>query len=80
MRYNLHLIFYMQKVIVMLSVVIPAFNEEKMIPVAAERIGWVLSDAGIPCELIFVDDGSTDGSWEAVRSLSAPEGSDIRIK
>ncbi len=64
----------------MLSVVIPAFNEEKMIPVAAERIGWVLSDAGIPCELIFVDDGSTDGSWEAVRSLSAPEGSDIRIR
>ena len=55
----------------MLSVVIPAYNEEKMIPIAAERIGDVLSDAGIPYELIFVDDGSSDGSWEAITSLSS---------
>ena len=57
----------------MLSVIIPAYNEEKMIPIAAERISGVLDDAGIDHELIFVDDGSTDGSWEAISALASGE-------
>ena len=38
----------------LLSVVIPAWNEEKTIPAAAEKILRVLDEAGIPCELVFV--------------------------
>ena len=47
----------------MLSVVIPAYNEEKLIAAAAGRIGEVLRGADIPYELVFVDDGSADGTW-----------------
>lgn len=50
----------------MLSVVIPAYNEEKLIGLAAGRIGSILREAGIPCELIFVDDGSADRTWEEI--------------
>ena len=41
----------------MLSVVIPAFNEQEMVPAAAGQIDGILSRAGIPHELIFIDDG-----------------------
>ncbi len=50
----------------LLSVVIPAWNEEKNVPAAAEKILRVLDEAGIPCELVFVDDGSADGTWACV--------------
>ena len=55
----------------MLSVVLPSYNEEKMIPLAAKRLGEVLDGAGIDYELLFVDDGSRDGTWEAIRRCSA---------
>ena len=66
----------------MLSVVIPAYNEAGAVPRAAQRIGGVLQGEAIPYELIFVDDGSSDGTWEeialAVRfGLAAMEGRDI---
>lgn len=51
----------------LLSVVIPAFNEEQSVPLAAAAVVGVLKDAGIPYELIFVDDGSKDGTWEEIR-------------
>lgn len=50
----------------MLSVVIPAYNEEKLIGLAAGQIGSILREAGIPYELIFVDDGSADRTWEEI--------------
>lgn len=50
----------------MLTVVIPSFNEEKMIPIAAERLESILRGAQIEHELLFVDDGSKDGTWEAI--------------
>ena len=50
----------------MLSVIIPAWNEEKMVPLAAARIAELLREADIDYELIFVDDGSRDGTWSAV--------------
>lgn len=50
----------------LLSVVIPAYNEEEMVPQAAAVIGKVLEDAAIPFELIFVDDGSKDRTWETI--------------
>ena len=44
----------------MLSVVIPAFNEQETVAAAAREIGRVLTEAQIPYELVFVDDGSRD--------------------
>lgn len=54
----------------MVSVIIPAFNEENMVVMAAEEISRRLLAYEIPFELIFVDDGSTDGTWEKLETLS----------
>lgn len=54
----------------MLSVVIPSYNEEDNIPAAAKEITAVLEKENINCELIFVDDGSRDGSWDKIISLN----------
>ena len=54
----------------MLSIVLPSYNEEKMIPIATERLGKILDDAKIDYELLFVDDGSRDGTWKEIRRCS----------
>ncbi len=54
----------------MLSVVIPAYNEEEMVPQAARQIGKILTAAQIDHELIFVDDGSRDKTWERVEQAA----------
>ena len=54
----------------MLSVVIPAFNEQEMVPAAAGQIDGILSRAGIPHELILIDDGSRDATWAEIRAES----------
>ncbi len=58
----------------MLSVVIPVYNEEAVLEKTASVIRGVLSDAAIGCELIFVDDGSKDATWEKITALSASGG------
>ena len=55
----------------MLSVIIPAYNEEAMLQKAAKVIGGLLSEQKIPHELIFVDDGSKDRTWELIQEQSA---------
>ncbi len=50
----------------LLSVVVPAFNEEEMVLKAAETIAKVLSQEHIDFELIFVDDGSKDKTWDRI--------------
>ena len=52
----------------MLSVVLPAYNEEKMIQKAADTLDRILGDAEIPYELVFVNDGSKDGTWAAIEA------------
>ncbi len=54
----------------LLSVVIPSYNEEKNIALAAERFAEVLREAGIEYELIFVDDGSKDRTYELICEAS----------
>lgn len=54
----------------MLSVVLPVYNEEKNIECAYEAIRDVLKGAGIDFELVFVNDGSKDNSFEKVRELA----------
>ena len=55
----------------LLSVVLPSYNEEASIPRAADTISALLAGAGIPFEIIFVDDGSRDRTWEAVQAQAA---------
>lgn len=50
----------------MLSVILPSYNEEKMIPVAADTISAILDRENIDFELLFVDDGSKDATWENI--------------
>lgn len=59
----------------MLSVVIPAYYEEETVPAAARTIGAVLTQAQIPHELIFVDDGSKDATWARIQAAAAADAS-----
>ena len=61
----------------MMSIVIPAYNEEENIEKAASVIGGLMDEHSIPCEIIFVDDGSRDSSWSIIDRLSR-ENSNIR--
>lgn len=54
---------------VFLSVVIPVFNEEESLPPLCEKLHAVLERLGKQCEVIFVDDGSTDRSFDVMREL-----------
>ena len=54
-----------------LSVVLPAYNEEESVPLAADMIGDLLTQAGIDHELIFVNDGSRDHTWRAIQEAAA---------
>jgi len=51
------------------SVVIPAFNEEENLEVLYTRLTRVMGSLGESYEIIFVDDGSTDGSFQILRDL-----------
>ena len=58
----------------MLSVILPAYNEEKMIAVAAETLAGILDEAGIEFELLFVNDGSKDRTWEEICAARERDG------
>lgn len=53
-----------------LSVVLPAYNEERMIAKAAEVISGILKSENISYELVFVDDGSKDSTWEQIQTAA----------
>jgi glycosyltransferase involved in cell wall biosynthesis len=54
-----------------LSVIIPAKNEERNLPLLIERLFCALRAIGRPFEAIVVNDGSTDGSLRVLRELVA---------
>jgi len=60
-----------------LSIVVPLFNEEESLPELYTRLSAVLSSLGLACEIILVDDGSTDHSLEIIEALAAK---DPRVK
>ena len=55
----------------MLSVIIPAYNEEKCIKSAYNVIYSLLTEQNIDSEFIFVDDGSQDNTYKMITELSA---------
>jgi len=54
----------------MISVVIPLFNEAESLPELFTWIAKVMKENSFSFELIFVDDGSKDNSWEVITQLS----------
>ena len=52
-----------------ISVVIPLYNEEESLPELEAWIERVMTENHFTYEIIFVDDGSNDRSWEVIRSL-----------
>lgn len=60
-----------------LSVIIPVFNEESVLPHLRERLSTVIEKLNMPCEVIFVNDGSSDGSLALINDFHR---SDPRIK
>lgn len=53
----------------MLSVIIPAYNEEKNIELVIKSVDSTLSKANIPYEIVFVDDGSKDATRKCIKSI-----------
>jgi glycosyltransferase involved in cell wall biosynthesis len=53
-----------------LSVVIPAYNEEELIALTASALTEILDREHIPFELLFVDDGSRDGTWGKIQTAA----------
>jgi dolichol-phosphate mannosyltransferase len=56
-----------------LSICVPVYNEAENIPLLAQAVREVIDPAGIDAELIFVDDGSRDGSWAAIEAAVAKD-------
>jgi glycosyltransferase involved in cell wall biosynthesis len=54
----------------MISIVIPAYNEAESIPRLYQEIEAAASASEWDIEVIFVDDGSSDGTWAAVEALA----------
>ena len=53
-----------------LSVVLPAYNEELMTAKACRTLKEILDHEGISYELVLVDDGSSDGTWNQIEQIS----------
>ena len=62
----------------MLSVVLPAYNEGLMIGKTCRVLREVLEGAGIPYELVLVNDGSSDNTWEEILKAGHRNGAGIR--
>jgi glycosyltransferase involved in cell wall biosynthesis len=56
-----------------ISLVIPVFNEEGNLTELHRRLTIVLTDLALPYEIIFIDDGSRDGTWNLIRELRASD-------
>ena len=60
-----------------LSIVIPSYNEEESLPELHQWILKVMTEHGFSFEIIFIDDGSKDRTWEVIEKL-AQEDSQVR--
>lgn len=54
----------------MLSVVVPVYNEEQSLAMLHQELSEVAAAQAYDLDVIFVDDGSTDGSWGVIQSLA----------
>jgi len=63
-----------------ISVVVPLYNEDESLPELTAWIANVMNEHGFSYEIILVDDGSTDKSWEVIESLKLQNDSIKGIK
>jgi len=63
-----------------LSVIVPVFNEEASIAMLHRRVAETLESAGETFELVMVDDGSRDGSWEAMQEAAARDSRVVLVR
>lgn len=54
-----------------ISVIVPVFNEEESLPELTQWISRVMNEHGFSYEVILVNDGSTDRSWEVIQKVSS---------
>lgn len=60
-----------------LSLVVPVYNEHDSLAELHQQIAAVARDRDLAVEVVFVDDGSKDGSWDVIRDLA---GGDARVR
>lgn len=53
------------------SIIVPAYNSSQILPNLVERLLPVAKSLDMPFELILVNDGSSDGTWDAILDLAA---------
>lgn len=56
-----------------LSIVVPVYNSEKALPLLLSRLSGVIDVHGWDAEIILVNDGSTDASWERIGAMARSE-------
>lgn len=61
-----------------ISVVVPLFNEDESLPELYAWIERVMKERGFSYEVIFVNDGSTDNSWNVIETLSQKNSEHVR--
>src|SRR5215208_2731130 len=54
-----------------ISVVVPVYNSASTLSALADRLSAVLERGGGAYEIVLVNDGSADGSWQAIETLAA---------
>jgi glycosyltransferase involved in cell wall biosynthesis len=59
----------------MLSIIVPVLNEAESLEPLHREIGEAARGLGEPIEIVFVDDGSTDASWNVIQSLAERDAS-----
>ena len=63
-----------------LSIIIPLLNEKESLPELHQWILKVMHENNYSYEIIFIDDGSTDHSWETIQELSQKDANVKGIK
>ena len=65
-----------------ISVIVPLYNEAESLPELYDWIARVMQQHGYSYEVIFVNDGSTDDSWQVIEGLAAkhPEVHGIKFR
>ena len=62
---------------IQISIVVPLFNEDESLPELHSWIKRVMTEHKFSYEVIFVNDGSTDNSWDVIERLKA-ENKEVR--
>ncbi|WP_109124201.1 glycosyltransferase family 2 protein [Dyella sp. C11] len=63
-----------------LTVVVPAYNEAAVLEIFHARLGRVLDELPLDCEVLYIDDGSSDNTWQLIEDLAARDARTSALK